>query len=108
MIELIDVHKSFGKHRVLTGLNLSIEDGKTTVIIGRSGGGKSERCDGEKRECDETELFHCASRPFCFFRRRFFRRLRVGAQSIYASPGRTPVLFSTPGRADATPSRRRL
>ena len=41
MIELIDVHKSFGKHRVLTGLNLSIEDGKTTVIIGRSGGGKS-------------------------------------------------------------------
>ena len=41
MIELIDVHKSFGKHRVLTGLNLSIEEGKTTVIIGRSGGGKS-------------------------------------------------------------------
>ena len=41
MIELIDVHKSFGKHRVLTGLNLSIEDGKTTVIIGLSGGGKS-------------------------------------------------------------------
>ena len=41
MIELIDVHKSFGVHRVLTGLNLSIEEGKTTVIIGRSGGGKS-------------------------------------------------------------------
>jgi len=41
MIELIDVHKAFGKQQVLSGLNLTIEDGKTTVIIGRSGGGKS-------------------------------------------------------------------
>ena len=41
MIELVDVHKSFGKQKVLNGLNLAIEDGKTTVIIGRSGGGKS-------------------------------------------------------------------
>ncbi|HOF06076.1 MAG TPA: ABC transporter ATP-binding protein [Syntrophales bacterium] len=41
MIELIDLHKSFGKNQVLAGLNLTIEDGMTTVIIGRSGGGKS-------------------------------------------------------------------
>ncbi len=41
MIELVDIHKSFGKHQVLAGLNLTIADGKTTVIIGRSGGGKS-------------------------------------------------------------------
>jgi phospholipid/cholesterol/gamma-HCH transport system ATP-binding protein len=41
MIKLVDIHKSFGKQKVLTGLNLEIEDGKTTVIIGRSGGGKS-------------------------------------------------------------------
>lgn len=41
MIELIDVHKSFGSQKVLNGLNLTIEDNKTTVIIGRSGGGKS-------------------------------------------------------------------
>ena len=41
MIRLIDVHKSFGKQKVLDGLNLEIEDGKTTVIIGKSGGGKS-------------------------------------------------------------------
>jgi phospholipid/cholesterol/gamma-HCH transport system ATP-binding protein len=37
----VDIHKSFGKQKVLDGLNLDIEDGKTTVIIGRSGGGKS-------------------------------------------------------------------
>ncbi|HOO91244.1 MAG TPA: ABC transporter ATP-binding protein [Syntrophales bacterium] len=41
MIELVDIHKSFGRQKVLDGLNLTIEDGKTTVIIGGSGGGKS-------------------------------------------------------------------
>ena len=41
MIELVDLHKSFGKQKVLDGLGLRIEEGKTTVIIGRSGGGKS-------------------------------------------------------------------
>ena len=41
MIKLVDLHKSFGKQTVLDGLDLDIEDGKTTVIIGRSGGGKS-------------------------------------------------------------------
>jgi len=41
MIKLVDIHKSFGQQKVLDGLNLDIEDGKTTVIIGGSGGGKS-------------------------------------------------------------------
>ncbi len=41
MIRLVDIHKSFGKQKVLNGLNLTVEKGKTTVIIGRSGGGKS-------------------------------------------------------------------
>ncbi len=41
MIELIDIHKSFGRQKVLDGLNLTIEGGMTTIIIGRSGGGKS-------------------------------------------------------------------
>jgi phospholipid/cholesterol/gamma-HCH transport system ATP-binding protein len=41
MIRLVDIHKSFGKQTVLDGVHLDIEMGKTTVIIGRSGGGKS-------------------------------------------------------------------
>jgi phospholipid/cholesterol/gamma-HCH transport system ATP-binding protein len=41
MIKLVDIHKSFGKQKVLDGLDMEIQDGKTTVIIGRSGGGKS-------------------------------------------------------------------
>ncbi|MBI4834529.1 MAG: ABC transporter ATP-binding protein [Planctomycetes bacterium] len=41
MIEFIDVHKSFGKHDVLAGINFRIERGETFAIIGRSGCGKS-------------------------------------------------------------------
>lgn len=41
IIELRGVSKSFGAQRVLDGVDLAIERGKTTVIIGRSGSGKS-------------------------------------------------------------------
>ena len=41
MIEVRDLSKSFGSNRVLDGVNLTIDDGETVVIIGRSGGGKS-------------------------------------------------------------------
>ncbi|MGR3515155.1 MAG: ABC transporter ATP-binding protein [Paracoccaceae bacterium] len=41
MIELRDVHKSFGPKQVLRGVNLSVERGKSLVIIGGSGTGKS-------------------------------------------------------------------
>jgi phospholipid/cholesterol/gamma-HCH transport system ATP-binding protein len=40
-IQLIDVHKTFGTQHVLKGINLSIYLGKTTVIVGESGQGKS-------------------------------------------------------------------
>ncbi len=41
IIQLIDVHKTFGTQHVLKGINLSIYQGKTTVIVGESGQGKS-------------------------------------------------------------------
>ena len=40
-IQLIDVHKCFGTNRVLNGINLAIEKGKVTSVIGKSGTGKS-------------------------------------------------------------------
>jgi phospholipid/cholesterol/gamma-HCH transport system ATP-binding protein len=40
-IKIIDLHKNFGNQKVLDGINLEIEKGKITVIIGKSGGGKS-------------------------------------------------------------------
>ncbi len=41
MIRFENVTKSFGKREILRGVNLEIEAGKTTVIFGVSGGGKS-------------------------------------------------------------------
>jgi phospholipid/cholesterol/gamma-HCH transport system ATP-binding protein len=40
-IRLVDLHRNFGAQTVLDGVNLEIDKGKTTVIIGKSGGGKS-------------------------------------------------------------------
>lgn len=41
MIEMADVHKSFGKQKVHAGVDLNVIKGAITVIIGPSGTGKS-------------------------------------------------------------------
>jgi phospholipid/cholesterol/gamma-HCH transport system ATP-binding protein len=41
MIELKNVHKRFGKHEVLKGVDLTVPDLENTVVIGYSGTGKS-------------------------------------------------------------------
>lgn len=41
MIEIKDLHKSFSGKQVLKGVDLTIKEGETLVIIGRSGCGKS-------------------------------------------------------------------
>jgi len=41
MIEIRNLHKSFGSNKVLQGIELDIDTGETLVIIGRSGCGKS-------------------------------------------------------------------
>ncbi len=41
ILEMQDVHKSFGPLRVLQGISLAVDTGKTLVILGASGSGKS-------------------------------------------------------------------
>ncbi len=41
MIEVRNLNKSFGSHKVLEGVSFHIDKGDSLVIIGRSGGGKS-------------------------------------------------------------------
>jgi phospholipid/cholesterol/gamma-HCH transport system ATP-binding protein len=41
LIQIQDLHKSFGAQRVLRGVNMNIERGESIVVIGQSGCGKS-------------------------------------------------------------------
>lgn len=41
MIQVVDLYKTFAGHQVLKGVNLTIEPGKITTIIGGSGAGKT-------------------------------------------------------------------
>ena len=41
MIDVSDIYKSFGQNHVLNGVNFKVHDGKSMVIIGASGQGKS-------------------------------------------------------------------
>src|SRR5919199_1860922 len=40
-VEFVDVHKSFGRNKILRGLNMGIPEDKISMILGPSGTGKS-------------------------------------------------------------------
>jgi phospholipid/cholesterol/gamma-HCH transport system ATP-binding protein len=41
MIEVVDLHKTFGDKKVLQGMSLTVDRGEIVVVIGQSGSGKS-------------------------------------------------------------------
>ena len=41
MIVIKNLHKAFGSKKVLSGVNLSVNEGEVFTIIGKSGTGKS-------------------------------------------------------------------
>jgi ABC-type polar amino acid transport system ATPase subunit len=41
MIELVDIHKRYGRTEVLCGISLAVRKGEVSVLLGPSGGGKS-------------------------------------------------------------------
>ena len=80
MIKITDLKKSFNGKVVLDGVNLDIEQGKITVIIGRSGEGKSVlikhiigllKPDSGRIDLDGRELTTLNEREWNEIRRRF-------------------------------------
>ena len=58
LVEIRDVHKTFGKVEVLKGVSLDVEEGEIVTIIGRSGSGKSTllRCINALESVDSGEI----------------------------------------------------
>lgn len=79
IIELDDVKKGYGGKEILRGINLACETGKTTVIMGQSGSGKSvllrlvnglERCDHGTVKVFGIDLKQATSRQLMQVRKR--------------------------------------
>ena len=58
LLEMRDIHKRFGTHQVLAGLNLTIEEHQVVCLIGPSGCGKSTllRCINGLEKIDGGEI----------------------------------------------------
>ena len=58
LVEIRDVHKSFGTHKVLAGINLAVEEHQVVCLIGPSGCGKSTllRCINGLETIDGGEI----------------------------------------------------
>jgi phospholipid/cholesterol/gamma-HCH transport system ATP-binding protein len=87
-IQLRGVHKSFGRKRVLTGVDLEVFAGESLVIIGASGTGKSVtlkhiigliKPDSGTVEVDGVAIERLDNRAITEFRRRFGMAFQEGA-----------------------------
>ena len=79
MIELRDIHKSYGSLEVLRGVSLDVVPGRVTSIVGPSGAGKTtllqvlgtlERADAGRVVYDGTDVTTLSDRRLSAFRNR--------------------------------------
>ena len=79
MIDVIDIHKSFGSVKVLRGVNMHVERGEIVSIIGKSGAGKTtllqiigtlDTPDSGKVLIDGTDVMQMKEKSLSDFRNR--------------------------------------
>ena len=79
MIDVIDIHKSFGNLQVLQGVSLHIDKGEIVAIIGKSGAGKTtllqiigtlEQPDSGSVRIDGTDVLHLRESALAEFRNK--------------------------------------
>jgi ABC-type polar amino acid transport system ATPase subunit len=58
VVEVVDLHKSFGDNHVLRGVSLTVHEGEVIIIIGPSGSGKSTllRCLNHLEKIDSGKI----------------------------------------------------
>ncbi|MGN7763741.1 amino acid ABC transporter ATP-binding protein [Paenibacillus sp. 22594] len=91
MIEIRDLHKSFGPLQVLKGVDLTIEHGKVLVIIGPSGSGKTTllRCFNLLEQPDQGSL------ALADLKLNFTAGGKIPQRSILALRQRTGMVFQS-------------
>ncbi|WP_138495964.1 amino acid ABC transporter ATP-binding protein [Paenibacillus pinistramenti] len=91
MIEVRNLHKSFGDLEVLKGIELSLDKGKVLVIIGPSGSGKSTllRCFNLLEMPDEGQL------KIGELALNFDKGRRPGTREVLALRKRTGMVFQS-------------
>ena len=79
MIEVQDIHKSFGELEVLKGVNLCVEEGEIVAIVGKSGAGKTtllqiigtlDRPNSRQVVIDGTDVFSLDEKALAQWRNR--------------------------------------
>ena len=98
MIEVRQLKKHFGTQLILDGVNLQIDSGQSAVIIGRSGGGKSEllkhligllQPDAGDVLVDGESITHMNERQLLRVREKFgmvFQGAARGQSGVHATP----------------------
>jgi phospholipid/cholesterol/gamma-HCH transport system ATP-binding protein len=88
MIKIVNLTKSFNGHKVLDGINLTLPTGQITVVIGKSGVGKSVllkhivgllKPDSGKIFVDSQDMSLLTARQLQQFKRRFAVLFQGGA-----------------------------
>ncbi len=121
MIELRDIHKSFGKVEVLRGISLEIEPGSVTSIVGPSGAGKTtllqilgtlDRADSGKVLYDGVDVTTLSDRKLSQFRNRnigfVFQMHRLLPEFSLVENVALPALLAGTSRTKAFAEARRL